>query len=508
MPRLLRVLLGAALCLASAAPVAAAQEAAVSILGSDSYRAVRIARALIARGSYQVISGDTVLPPTFQATGDLVITTGDVRLEGTVAGEVAVLGGGLFVRPGARIDGRIAVLGGGVYPSGLATVGEIVRLPPGARASEAALAAPVEEAAVPEIVVRVESPPAVRFEPLGFFGFLAPGYDRVNAVTLRGAVRWSVRTRGGEATVVPSLAYYSARGELGGGASAVIPVYPTLALELDGGRTVATNDAWVRSDILNTLAALTFANDLRDYYQADVARVTLRRALQDPVLEGDFTLIPFLAGQLERGRPLRARTPWSLFGDDEDWRGNLQVPELSIGSVSAGTAARWKGGTTSFEGNLALEQAVYSSDERLFTQLVGDGSWAMDGLASTDVFSVAAHLSGSFGRTAPRQRWSFVGGVTTLPTAEPAFERGDNVVFVRSVYGRMLPAIVLPLAGVPTAEIIHAIGTAWTRGGRAPQWRQNLGLGLRFAVLEAAFYLDPANTSENRFIVGVSVPAF
>ncbi len=508
MLRLASVLLCAALWLPLAHIPSAAQVPPVVIEGSDDYRAVRIARAILARGSYTVISGDTVLPPTFQTAGDLVITSGDVRLEGVVGGEVAVLGGGLFVRPGASVGGRIAVVGGGVYPSGLATVGEIVRLPPGTRASEPAPPAAAATAPASPVRVVVESPSAVRFEPLGFFGLLAPEYDRVNGVTVTGAVRWSIRTRGGEATVAPSLSYYSARGEIGGGATAAIPVYPTVSLELDAGRTVATNDRWVRGDILNTLASLTFANDLRDYYETDLARATLRRALQDPVLEGEFKLIPFVAGQVERDRPLRARMPWSLFGDDEDWRGNLQVPELTLGTVTAGTAARWKGGTTSFEGELSLEQAVYSSDERLFTQLAGDGLWTMSGLASTDALSVSAHLSGSFGRTAPRQRWSFVGGVTTLPTTDPAIERGDNVVFVRSVYARELPSVVLPVVGIPTAELIHAIGTAWTRGGPGPGWRQNLGAGLRLAVVEAAFYLDPADTSSNRFIVGLSVPAF
>ena len=506
------VLLMAACAALSVRPCAAQQSAPV-VNGSDDHRAVRMARAILARGNYVLIQRDTVLTPEFRAAGDLVITSGDVRLEGVIEGQVALLGGALFVRPNARVEGEIVIVDGGAYPSGLASVGEIVRLPPSAAAVAGGAAADtlagVGAGAVRPVSVTVVSPPRVRFETQGFFGLSGVAYDRVNGVSLSGSVRYRIRTPTGEAELVPRLSYRSARGAIDGGIQATVPLLPRLALELGAERVVATNDRWVRDDLANTLAAVTFASDLRDYYETDVARVGLRRNRLQPVLEGEFALTPFVIWTFSRDRPLPARRPWALFGGDDDWRDNLAVPELSLGTVTAGTAARWKGQSTDFTGAVGIEQAVHVSDDGdLFTHLVLDGSWTMAGLSTTDGFAVTGHLATSLGGSSPEQRWSFVGGATTLPTVDPAAERGDNVVFVRSVYSRLLPSVALPVVGSPTAELIHAIGTAWTAGGPDPFWRQNLGVGLRLTAVVAALYVDPADTSETAFAVALAIPTF
>jgi hypothetical protein len=70
-------------------------------------------------------------------SGDLVTLRGDLRVAGSVDGDVVALGGNVIVEPGARINGSVIAAGGTVQLDGGQVNGEIVETVLQARASPA-----------------------------------------------------------------------------------------------------------------------------------------------------------------------------------------------------------------------------------------------------------------------------------------------------------------------------------------------------------------------------------
>ena len=84
----------------------------------------------LARGDAIVWTRDTVVASDGRVAGDLLVLEAQVRLAGSVAGDIYVVDGDLFLRPGAHVAGDIVVLSGGYHGSGMATVdGEVTWRP-------------------------------------------------------------------------------------------------------------------------------------------------------------------------------------------------------------------------------------------------------------------------------------------------------------------------------------------------------------------------------------------
>ncbi|HEX2093576.1 MAG TPA: polymer-forming cytoskeletal protein [Longimicrobiaceae bacterium] len=484
--------------LALASPLRAQE---VRLEGAGEGRAVRLAREILAARGYLRLDRDTVLPGTFRAAGDLVVVDADVRLEGTVEGRVAVLGGVLFVRPGARIGGPVAVVGGEVYASDKAAVGEIVE-------DSVPQEVAVEfDSAGPGAGVRVIPPPGSgpRLTLPGILGARLPTYDRVNGLTLAAGPAWLISGREGGPRVDAWVSYHTARNRFGGGISARTPVGPGLRLEAGAERGVFTNERWIREDPINTLGALFFANDERDYYGSDRATLSLARVHEEPLIAGEYAFEPRIVIGMYSDRSLDSRRPWSLFGDLD--RPNLHVEEEEWASVTLGSGFRWQGGTTSFRGDVQVERALEITGGIGFTQLITDGLWTMQALGRHEV-TVRFHATGTLGGDpAPPQRWSFVGGRSTLPTLETAELRGDRLVFIESGYGIPVSGVVLPILGPPTLRFTHLTGMAWPTGTTVPGWVQNLGAGVFFSLVNAELYVDPSADDLNpRLRLGVMLP--
>lgn len=472
----------AALWTALAAPLSAQE---LRLEGGDT-RAARLAREILAEGDYLLLSRDTVLPEDFRTPGDLVVADADVRLEGVVEGRVAVLGGDLFIRPGARIGGPVAVVGGAVYSSGLAEVGEVVQ-------DEAPLEVAVEADTLTGVVRRVRVIPPVGERPVflpGVAGIRVPTYDRVDGWTLAAGPAWRIGGGPGGARVDAWVSYRTARAALGGGAELVLPLRGEWALRARAARETATNDEWIRGPLSNTLAALFAGTDERDYWAADRGSLTLARAADDPLLEGEWLFAPRVALLASRDESLPTRDPWSLF--DELDRPNPFVAEGTVASVLAATAVRWQGRVSSFAGEGWVERTLPEAGDFDFTRWVAEGTFVTQGLRRDEV-SVSARVMGTLGgEVAPPQRWSFVGGPNTLPTFEIAELRGDRLVFVEAAYGIPIQRYALPVLGPPTLRLEYRTGTAWLTGTEPPRWLQNVGARLEFSVLHAGVWVDPA----------------
>lgn len=478
-----------------AAAVASAQTVAVQ--GGEKLPAVRTLRSILA-GDYLLLTSDTTLPATFRHPGNLVVLGAEVRLEGEVAGNVGVVNGALFVRPRARIGGTVAVVGGELIASGLAEVGAV---------QEAPLSTTVTLGAEPERVrvTVVPPPPPARLELPGTFGLLSPRYDRVDGLSLTYTPRFNLTRSDSGAFVVPRLVYHSARGDLDGGVLLDLPVARGYRAVAEVATETVTNDRWIRGDFVNTLTSLAFRDDQRNYYHADRVTASVARVSGEPVLQGELFWAPFLTLLASRDRSLRASDPWSLLGDD--WRDNPPVREATIASATAGTRLRWNGRSSAFVGAGSVEFAPPGVSDVSFAQAVFDGLWSMQALW-THTIDVRLHAMAPLGGGAPPQRWSFVGGSTTLPTLGVADRRGDHVYFVESVYVVPLPQVELPVIGSPSFEAVHKIGNAWISGEDAPAWVQNVGVGVRvLRFVQVRVLVDPAGSPlEPAFGISVGLP--
>jgi len=491
----LRLLLCALLLGALAVPLRAQD---VILEGSIDTRAVRIARDVIETGNYLRIHRDTVLPATFRTEGDLLVVDADVRLEGTVEGRVAVLGGVLYVRPGARVGGTVASVGGEVYPAATAAVAGVVETSPDVRVE-----VDFEGDTARVRITRVAY--GSRFVLPGILGLRVPTYDRVNGLTLAAGPAY-LPTRQPEGPRVDAwLSYRTARGAFGGGASARAPLGRGVRLEARAERATFTNERWARGNLVNTLGSLFFANDYRDYWESDRVALTLARYHEEPLIAGEFAFEPRVTVAGMRDRSLRNRDPWSLFGDFD--RVNPSVEETEWASASLGAALRWQGTTTAFVADAGVEQALPGGSIEL-TQWTVDGLWTMEAMWR-HTLSVRFRGMGTLGdEPAPPQRRTFIGGPPTLPTFETASFRGDRLAYVRSTYGIPLPQRwALPVLGPPSLGFTHIAGMAWLTGTPMPDWEQNLGGGLFFSLVRAEVWVNPAEDDlDPTFRLGVELP--
>jgi hypothetical protein len=350
-------------------------------------RSAEILGEILARGTYLLVDRDTVLGPEFDLPGDLVVFDARVRLEGAIAGSVAVIDGTLFIRPGARVGGPIAAVGGLVLPSGLAEIGEIVELPVEFRVEARSLAGGVR------VSIR-EPPPAPAIALDGLFGVRHFAYDRVDGASLSWGPQWRLQRREFGPVVDGWITLRTARlGQLGGGARLTVPLG---GMEVAAGvaRATLTNEGWIRDDLTNSAGALLFGRDVRDYWESDAAWVTLGRATGAAIGRTGLTATPSLTLRASRDRTLPSRAPWSLAGRGTLDRPNLAVTAPELLAVEAATQVGWQGSSSAFGGEVRLEWGQEGATDRRFTHWRVGGRWEMESLWNHSL-SVTGHAIGT-----------------------------------------------------------------------------------------------------------------
>lgn len=473
----LRVLL-VVLCWMAVPPVARAQSI---VLEADAdTEAVRVLEGILERGRYLLLDRDTLLPPDFNADGDVVVWDALVRLEGEVEGSVAVIRGTLAVRPGARVAGRIAALDGLVLASGLAEMGPVVELPAGWRVR-------VDREAG-RLRVAVGGPPREpRLGLGGLYGIRGLTFDRVDGWSLRWGPVWRITGHEHGPRADAWVTLHSARRRPGGGGRLAVPLARGFAASTGAERATLSNERWSRSDVHNSAEAFLFGRDVRDYYESDRVWLRLGRDAGRP-----FGLAPYVQLSRSADRSLTPRRPWAVTARDRLERPTLAVSGRPIDALEAGSGAAWQGNSARLDARAAVEFLREADGGATVSRWTAHGRWSMDALWG-HTLTVGGDATGTFGdRTAPPQRWSFVGGAATLPTLPVAARRGDHLVLLRTAYRAPVPVVELPLLGFPTLELLHAAGTAWPTGSAMPDWEQNLGLGIAFSFLRARAWTDPA----------------
>lgn len=498
------VLLACALLPALAPAAARAQIPQIS--GDDHSRAAEIGREILARNAYVFIDRDTTLGGDFRIPGDLVVYDADVRLEGNVEGSVLVLGGDFWIRPGGRVGGSVAVLGGGVYPSGLAIVerdsifvtdprgGVEIETRPTGREGEYVAAAEIRHPPRPAFFSPVVGP--------------FPTYDRVNGLTLYASADiHPTREQDGPVVRVWGAYRFEQENKPGGGLRWRVPL-GVQGLELTGeaSRATRTNDAWIRGDVANSVRALVLGRDYRDYWDADVLRVMVERPVGTPLIAGETWLGPRGGLQVSEDRTLPTQSPWSLRDHEGLDRQNPAVLEGTIVSLLAGTHFAWRGTSTSFDGDLDVEHALSAPGDATFTQALFEGDYRTRALRTHQLQVYARVMTPIGSRDAPPQRRGILGGGGTFSTEPIGFFRGDHLVFIESSYVIPVNKVELPLVGIPSVEVVHAVGAAWT-GNDEPEWVQNAGVGVIFALARVRVLINPADRPASpRFSFGFYIP--
>lgn len=427
------------------------------------------------RNRWTLIQADTVLGPEVRIDGDLLLLDSDVRLEGTVTGDVAAVGADLFLRPGSVVEGKLLSLGGGYYSSRRAEVrGEVLWRPNDVytirRDADVIRIHPVRD--IPETLTLH-----------GLSGLLFPGYQRVDEWTL--GLGATVRHVGWDwqPSLEARLRLKTERDDLEG--TLRHSWFPTSALQVgvEAERVTRTNEAWMRGDVANSLSFLLAGDDFRNYYEADRVAFFLRgteTARFSPVLEVEW----------EDARSLAASDQFVLFASDEAI-GNPAIDEGEAVILRTGLEFRRKTVGTQLM-TRAVVEAADSTVAGDFTYFVGELRARWVGPAPAGHGLEAFVLTrGDLSGAPPRQRWTALGGLATLPRVPLLALRGPRVVYGQVTYLVPIERLRLGLLGPPRVLLRGATGAAWGEG-EEPVFETNLIGGVRLFVFEVALAVDPS----------------
>lgn len=445
-------------------------------------------------GSYTLVSENALVAAGDTLRGPVLVAGATLRVNGTIEGDVWIVDANLFLRPSAVVTGTVHNLGGGYFPSEQAQVAGVRDEP----------LAPYEVERLADGRLRIlgtRHRSALVLD--GVRGVRIPTYDRVDGLTLGlGAGLLTPPLGSIEPMVRGWIEYRFERGEFtGGGELSAARGRTTVAVGAE--RTTATEDRWIRGDLTNSVSVIWDGDDHRNYYESDRAWVELRRVLE----RTDRVATAFLRLQAEEATSLSAGDPWIIRAPDSI-RPNPAVFDGRITSVVSGGTLSWEQPRLRAELEAEAEFALDALDgERSFNRFEINGAGAVPGLANHSIM-LQVHLRGPLPGTdsLPRQRWSMIGGSGTLPTFDIGEFTGDRVVFGELRYMIPLPEYLrVPLVGVPSFNLLHASGTAWTAEQKRAV-RHNFGAELRWPFFYGRILFDPEDIDTPKLNFGVSFP--
>lgn len=432
----------------------------------------------------------------------LIVLDRTAYIGGKVEGDIIVVNGDLFVRPGAEVTGRAIAIGAGVYPSTLAFVSggiqsfrddgfTVERRPDGYLLTYRSL----REGASPPLLFP------------GVYGLRIPSYDRVNGLSLPFGP--ALTLAGGRVEINAIATYRSDLGKVDPSLDADFQVSRRTRAELRTERGSFTNERWIYPDLINSGAALVFGEDTRNWYRADRGDVTIHRLWEMRWT----TLEPFIGVRFEDSwavGPAAGSTsgPWSLLGRDDTLgmlRPNPQIGGDVLGSALAGTAMRYEVTDLRIRGRVAAEKGVglgaypdvFPSVTPDFVQVTTDLDVRFPTFGEQS-YGMEVHWVTS-GGTLPLQRFVYLGGPGTMPFLEILEQGGGELLLVDQRYSIPLPRIVLGFMGSPTLQLRHRLGSAGVSA--LPALEQMIGVGVSLTVIRGELRLDPAS-GRTKFALG------
>jgi len=222
-----------------------------------------------------------------------IVVGRDAVVDGTIHGDLIVVGGDLYTHPGSTIDGRAIAYGGGVYTSALGTVrGGVLAFHDftydATRSADTLL-----------LRYRELNPSVVPMLALGgLYGVNVPSYDRTNGVSLPLSV---VLVPGPALRLEGFATYRSQLGRLDPWIDGVYQATRRSTLRVGVGRGTFTNESWIRTDLLNSIDYLLSGDDARNYYRSTRADARIERTIEGATA----TLTPFFGLRVGKDDPAR-----------------------------------------------------------------------------------------------------------------------------------------------------------------------------------------------------------
>lgn len=461
----------------------------------------RLLREVLAAPHVLVVadSGTVALRRDSVFATTVVVLGATATVASRVAGDVLVVGGDLFLHPGAEIAGRAIAIGGCVYNSTLATVrGSRVCF----RDNTFAIArGPGGEMTLAYQELRADRPS--RYSLPGFRGFLPPAYDRVNGLSLS----WGPRIALAESRVTldPRATYRSDLGVVDPSVEGRVQFARRLRAVVTAARGSYTNEAWIRSDLIHAVSSFAWGNDGRNFYRADRVDGRLTREIDTDA----GTINVHVGGRWEDASSVNPDStslsaPFSFLRRRDRLNGmlrpNPQGTEGEIASAIVGANGLFAVGDLTARTVLTVETPFHAPGGARFVQTTFDGETNFAAF-STHRVHAGAHVVYTTGDPTPRQRYSYLGGAGTLQTEDLLGFGGDQLLFVDGVYVVPVDRIRLPLVGSPMVGLRYAAGSAGIR--ELPRFTQNVGVRLIVSLARVDFLVNPAS-GETALAFGVA----
>ena len=431
-----------------------------------------------------IVPRGTTLPRT------TIIIGGDASVGAGVRGDVIVVGGDLFLSPGAAIDGRAIAIGGAVYGSTLAAVVG------GTHSYRDATFDATNTAGTIRLEYRSTSEPLPGFEFPLVEGLRMPIYDRVQGLSLLWGpiLRPTARLQ-----LDPTVTYRSHIGEWDPGLGVSIQAGDIWSLTLDARRTTLTNDAWIQTDLANSLSSAVSGIDSRNYYRADRGEIAFKRVDRTPALELQMTFGVNTERAWSVGSPdTLGSPPWTLRGPgdaDNFARANPPIRPGRTSSAFVGSSAEGMLGDVRMRGWAHVEVPWQTPDDVRFVQVTLDGTIQFPTFG-VQRFRTDLHAVITPGDTAPPQRFAYLGGTGTLPAMSDLLALGgDQLFYVDSRYDIPLQRIRIPFVGSPMLTFIHRAGSAGIQ--RLPRLIQNVGASVSLSLFRVEYAVDPATRKQS-----------
>lgn len=483
-------------------PAALGAQARVVVRDAGPGRLGRLVAAALQR-PHEVNVGDTadlVLTRDTTLSRTLVVISRDVRIASALQGDLVVIGGDAYLRPGVRIEGSVITAGGGIYNTTLGTVeGERH-----AFRDETLVPTQLADGSYALDYRALRTREYATFSLPFPYGARIPSYDRVNGVTLP----WApfIQLDSGTISLEPTLSYRSHLGKIDPSVIATRTMGRRSRLVAFAGRTTRTNDAWISGDLANSISSLWAGRDKRNWYRADVVEAAYHRTWEGTTSE----LIPYVGAQWERAWSTGIQAPprhlaYSVLDRRDTVEGmarpNPPVMRGVIASAMAGFTGEWQSPAQQLEarGSGRLEVAPLVLDDRRFSQLTLDAGVTFPVFRNVE-FRSDMHGVATVG-AAPPQRYAYLGGSGTIKTLDLLSQGGDQLLFVESRATLPLERFTLPFVGPPSVSLMHAMGAAGVGG--LPGLTHNLGVRVSVRFLRVEFVFDPVN-GDSEFGVGVA----
>ena len=343
--------------------------------------------------------------------------------------------------------------------------------------------------------------------PMGI-GLRIPTYDRVNGLSLPWGPK--LETSNGRIDLDLLVRYRSHLGNWDPSLEGIVRPGDANELQLFVGRGTFTNDAWIRSDLMNSLAALFVGSDARNYFRADRASARLTHAF----MSGGTVLTPNIGINFERdwstGDLVPTKSPWSFYGRKGRLRmrrGNPPIDRGHIASFSLGSGLELASGDVDTKVEALLERSIDTQYDAIncvtapggifcttprdaFTQATFNGTVKFPTFGS-QTFTFTGHgIWTAAAAVAPAQRFAYMGGSGTLATVDLLALGGDHLLFVQGDYMIPFEKIQLPYVGNPFVALRYGAGNAGV--GQLPSLIQNVGIGVGASFFRVDFAIDPA----------------